>query len=510
MLKIEVIFVVFVFLLLECEPARILGIFPVPVHSHQSVFRTLTNELVRRGHQVTVVTGLPVNEVAPENYTEIDVSQIGNKERERYLSKEIKPSDDMFTQYNSILQLTFNYVFKILQSPKVDTMIKDKNQSFDLIFIEDCTRPGVILSHFFKAPVISISSYGGTFGTFETTGAAVHPFLYPLPTRRTYRNLSIWDKLYELYVHFRLNKIYENLESKQDEIYKEYYGSDIPRLNDLSRNIKMLFLNIHPIWDSNRPIPPNIIYLGGLHQKPQKELPKDLKLLLDSSSNGAIYMSLGTFVDSNLFHKETFQIFINVFSKLPYDVYWKWNGYEMSGLSKNVKVLPWFPQPDVLRHPNIKLFITQGGLQSTDEAITAGVPLIGIPIIFDQFFNTNKYVELKIGQELDVELLNEENLSNAINEVINDKTYKNNVIKLRSQLNDTPLTSLDRAVFWTEYVLKHGADHLKTPSANMHWFIYYEMDVALCTILLSLIFIISFIKIASVILKSILRKDKTD
>lgn len=62
----------------------------------------------------------------------------------------------------------------------------------------------------------------------------------------------------------------------------------------------------------------------------------------------------------------------------------------------------------------MKLFITQGGLQSTDEAINAEVPLLGIPFFADQWYNTEKYVYHKIGMQLDIETLNEDKLKQAI------------------------------------------------------------------------------------------------
>ena len=71
-------------------------------------------------------------------------------------------------------------------------------------------------------------------------------------------------------------------------------------------------------------------------------------------------------------------------------------------------------------HPNIKVFITQGGLQSTDEAINAGVPLIGIPIFGDQWLNVERYVHHKIGVKQDIGTLTEEGFRNAINTVIGD------------------------------------------------------------------------------------------
>ncbi|CAH2058058.1 unnamed protein product, partial [Iphiclides podalirius] len=147
---------------------------------------------------------------------------------------------------------------------------------------------------------------------------------------------------------------------------------------------------------------------------------------------------------------------IRVFSRLPYDVLWKWDKDELPLSSANIKISKWLPQSDLLRHPNIKLFITQGGLQSTDEAITAGVPLIGIPMLGDQWYNVEKYVRHKIGLRLDLDVLNEEIFETAIKTVIQDKSYRKNTDRLRGIMMDQPQSPLERAVWWTEHVLRHG------------------------------------------------------
>lgn len=72
-------------------------------------------------------------------------------------------------------------------------------------------------------------------------------------------------------------------------------------------------------------------------------------------------------------------------------------------------------------HPNIKLFITQGGLQSTDESIAAAVPLIGVPMLGDQWYNAEQYVYHKIGMQLAIDTLTEDILKDAIETVIKDK-----------------------------------------------------------------------------------------
>ncbi|CAG5031176.1 unnamed protein product [Parnassius apollo] len=235
---------------------------------------------------------------------------------------------------------------------------------------------------------------------------------------------------------------------------------------------------------------------GWLTSKTSEKVTNGSKYASDSSVNGVIYFSLGTNVNPSLLPPEKIQIFLNVFSRLPYDVLWKWDSNALNNIPKNIKIMKWFPQSDLLRHSKVKLFITQGGLQSTDEAITAGVSLIGIPMLGDQWYNVGQYVRHGIGIKLDLETLTEDILAAAITDVIGNDSYRRNIQRLRSLMHDTPQSPLERAVWWTEYVLRHeGAEHLRAPAANLTWIEYYEVKLLLI-LLISLFFVIGLCVIA--------------
>lgn len=52
--------------------------------------------------------------------------------------------------------------------------------------------------------------------------------------------------------------------------------------------------------------------------------------------------------------------------------------------------------------------------------------------------------------------------------------------KLSVAFKDQPQTALDRAVFWTEYVIRHnGAPHLRSAAADLYWYQYLLLDVLL-------------------------------
>ncbi|XP_023937655.2 UDP-glycosyltransferase UGT5-like [Bicyclus anynana] len=479
---IVVVCFVFITIVLLCDCAKILAVFPTPSISHQIVFRPLVLELVKRGHEVVVITTDPAfpKGQTPQNLTEIDVHDVSYNLWNSFITTEKGKANDAYSQINFIFKLLSAVFEEQLKSEHVKTLINDKKNRFDLVFFESCVRPALAFSHLYKVPVIEISSLGAIFGIFNTMGVPTQPLLFPTVTRQRIHNLSFREKISELYHQFSSERTYELLEDEENEMLKRHFGPNIPLLSELRNNVDMIFLNTHPIWDSNRPVSQNILYLGGMHQKPKKELPKDLKTYLDSSKNGVIYMSFGTNVRPSLLPPEKIKVFTTVFSQLPYDILWKWDKDEIPGRPQNVRISKWLPQSDLLRHPKIKLFITQGGLQSTDEALTAGVPLIGVPMLGDQWFNVEKYVIHNIGMKLGIETLTDEILKNAIENVIGNTSYRENVVKLRNIMHDQQQPSLDRAVWWTEYLLRHGSGkHLRSAAANVPWTEYYALDLIL-------------------------------
>ena len=142
-----------------------------------------------------------------------------------------------------------------------------------------------------------------------------------------------------------------------------------------------------------------------------------------ANKDGLILFSLGSIVQAKDMPDEVRQKFLNVFSRLKQRVLWKWETGEMSGLPSNVRISKWLPQQDILGHPNTKLFITHGGLLSTQEATYHGVPLIGIPIFADQDLNIAQAE--RAGYALTIEILNlsEEKLENAIHQILHEKQY---------------------------------------------------------------------------------------
>ncbi|XP_045540201.1 UDP-glycosyltransferase UGT5-like [Papilio machaon] len=470
------------FTIVSVNTANILAYFPCPSISHQVVFRPITLELIKRGHTVTVLTTDPIfpKGETPANLTEIDLHDVSyNLFRRNLQTFSVGKTSDVIQQVNVMKEITPRMIEEQMDIAEVKELINSKTKKFDLILVEAFFMIGLGITHVFKAPTVLVSSFGPFFGNYEVVGAPTHPpLLYRNAFSQKLYNMTIWEKLNELYTQVRIKYTIFDFEDKQNKALKRIFGPDVPTINELKNEVEMLFLNIYPIWEGNYPVPPAVVHMGGLHQKPPKELPKELSQLLDDSPNGVIYFSFGTNVRPSLLDPAKIDMFHKVFAELPYNVIWKWDDESLKPRSDNVRIFRWLPQSDLLRHPNIKLFITQGGLQSTDEAITAGVPLVGIPMLGDQWYNVEKYVYHKIGVRLDFEELTEEKLKNALLDVAGNESYRNNIVRLRNLMQDQPQKPLERTIWWLEYILRHGgAKHLRSPAANISWSEYLELEL---------------------------------
>lgn len=277
LLRISSVFIVLSVNIAEINSARILAVFPMPSLSHQVVFRPLTQALAKRGHDVTVITPDPAftKENCPQNLKEVDIHNVSYKIwRNSFLNNYKPESRGMdFRLVRQILKLLSELFETQLKLPEIQSLINNTNNKYDLIIIEAIMRPGLALSYIFEAPVILVSSLGVVLNYHKVLGFLTHPVLYPALNTRVY-NLTIIEKIQGIYRYYSLEYADYLNEFHENQVLKNVFGSKIPPLQELYANIDMLFVNIHPTWGDNQPVPPNVQFIGGIHILPEKELPK--------------------------------------------------------------------------------------------------------------------------------------------------------------------------------------------------------------------------------------------
>ncbi|XP_013164469.1 PREDICTED: UDP-glucuronosyltransferase [Papilio xuthus] len=504
----------------SCLCANILYVVPFTSTSHYIMLRQIGLELARRGHNVTAITANK-EKTPPDNYHEVMVDDkkiwevIGGGRPNVFTMSSI--SAEKF--HDKILWsggLAFTEV--IMNSAPVQKLLAS-DQKFDLVICEQFFQEAMyILAHKYQAPLALVTTFGNCMrhniiARNPLQLATVIPEFLDIkhPT-------SFWGRLRSLYF-----TVYEFIWwkfwflEKQEQLVKKYVTNliePVPSLYEMQKKASLMLVNSHFSFDGPVAYLPNIVEIGGIHlSKSDGELPDDLKELLDKSSDGVVYMNFGSNVRSSELPLDKKNAFINVFKRLNQTVLWKWEDENLENKPKNLVTRNWLPQKEIFAHPNIKLFISHGGLIGTQEAVFNGIPIIGIPIYADQYNNLLQAVEKGFGKILQYDDINEKYLESIILEVLNNDNYKKKALEISQRFKDRPMTPLDTAMFWLEYLLRNNnVEALKNPALELNWFEYLMLDVYVIVLLFGIIIIYvlhkTMLLIKSVLLSKNVNHDK--
>ncbi|XP_027847828.2 UDP-glucosyltransferase 2 isoform X1 [Aphis gossypii] len=243
------------------------------------------------------------------------------------------------------------------------------------------------------------------------------------------------------------------------------------------RKPAVTFVNTDPVVEKPVPAVQNMIGIGGVHLPPLEPISPDILKFIEESQNGVIYFSFGTVVALSSLPDHIQNAFKDALAEVPQRVLLKFEG-EMKDKPKNVMTSKWLPQRDILKHPNVKLFIGHGGISGVYEAVDAGVPILGFPLFYDQPRNMANLVDAGMALSLDLFSVTKNTLLKAINEIINNETYSKNAKIVSDRFKDRPMSPTESVVYWTEYVIRYkNAPHLKSHAFNLTWYQYFLLDV---------------------------------
>nr|WEU75319.1 uridine diphosphate-glycosyltransferases 39B20 [Glyphodes pyloalis] len=506
MCRIELKFCLFLSLMVSCHSANILYLISYIGKSQYIMLKPIGLELAKRGHNVTVITVFSENN-PPPNYHQVLVDDkiwnaMGGKRPSHFSSVDLSAEE----RHNRFLWtggLTLTEV--VLNSTQVQRFLA-ADHKFDVVISEQFFQEAMyILAHKYEAPLVLITSYGNCMRHNIATrnplqlATVISEFLVVQQPGSFYGRLrNLYFTVYE-YVWWRFWYL-----RKMDRLATTYVPNlkePVPSLYEIQKNVSLFLINSHFSFDPPTAYFPNIVEVGGVHL-PSKvpELPQDLQKILDEATNGVVYMTFGSNIKSSMLPVEKKNAFLNVFRRLKLTVLWKWEDDQLQNKPDNVVIREWLPQNEILAHPNVKVFISHGGLIGTQEAIYHGVPIIGIPIYGDQFNNLLQIQEAGFGKLLQFHEITEETLDKMLNEVLNNESYSNKAKEVSQRFRDRPMTPLDTAVYWIEYVIRNkGASYMKNSGLKMSWIAYNMLDVYAFVLLVILSTVYCTLKILRVL-----------
>jgi MGT family glycosyltransferase len=102
----------------------------------------------------------------------------------------------------------------------------------------------------------------------------------------------------------------------------------------------------------------------------------------------------------------------------------------------NVHIEPYIPQSLLLPHCN--LIVMHGGSNTLLAALDVALPMVAVPLIADQFFNAYTLHNMKLGEVVQWDALTPESIRVAVAEVLQNPVYKQNVVRLQTEMHALP------------------------------------------------------------------------
>lgn len=478
----------------SCDGGKVL-VYPID-GSHWLNMKILVEALHSQGHEIVVLrssTSWYVSESSP-HYTSITITQeeTQNLESQDFMTSFLKRSIEIRRNQGSLwafIEFYRNLFNMIGENQKVvaklvvsifenKTLIKElKETGYDLFLTDPAFPGGVLLAHYLQLPLVFNVRW--LFNGEAHFAIAPSPLSYvPQLFTDNSDKMDFFQRIYNIICHSILVYMYHYVSNPPYQVVCDhYFGPDVSVMS-LVQGADLWLMRVDFTFEFPRPTMPNVIYIGGFQGKPSKPLPSDLEEFVQSSGeHGLVVMTLGTLLSD--LGPEITEIIASAFANLPQKVVWRHVGKRPVTLGNNTMLVEWLPQNDLLGHPKTKVFVTHGGTNGIYEALYHGVPVLGIPLIFDQYDNMVRLKSKGVAEVVEVTTLDVESLTSALKNILDlEKPYKQNMLKLSELHRDKPMKPIDSAVFWTEYVMRHkGAAHLRTESYKLPWYAYHCLDV---------------------------------
>ncbi|GMR63195.1 hypothetical protein PMAYCL1PPCAC_33392, partial [Pristionchus mayeri] len=401
-------------------------------------------------------------------------------------------NDEMFNMntFDPIGAYFFGKLFSTIFATQCRALLEEpglvdslRAEKFDVFFTENFDMCGVEVLRADQPrsliPVSSCSAFGPQLEEFGIPATLSYdPALYVSKMNVH----SMWDRIVNIYGDFIVRMSFEPMRSAVYAVFKEKFGSDFPTMEQISSNSAYVFVNSEPLIDFAVPTVNKVIPIGGIGAKEPMKLSEvgNVKAVQQTKT---ILLSFGTIAKSAYLPVNVKQSIIETIRALPHVTFiWKYevdDDFTRDHASKleNLVLTKWMPQVDLLAHPNLSLFITHGGMGSTQETALRGIPGIFIPLFGDQPRNAGMMEYNGFGKVLDKrEITNSAKFIAVIKEVLENKSYRDNARRVSAMLHKRPFTAREQLIKYTEFAAEFGPSKaLRPQSHDMNWIEYHNV-----------------------------------
>jgi MGT family glycosyltransferase len=242
------------------------------------------------------------------------------------------------------------------------------------------------------------------------------------------------------YLSVLLNRsILDKLRSRAEFVYSakyllQKYGIRVPNLyslHTLKADINLVYTSRYFQTDGEN-FDESYKFIGPSMTQTRKIQDQ---FLVDKEKSKLIFISLGTIFNKSIdFYESCFMAFSNMNVKVIMSIGESIALNTFQRIPSNFIVRNYVPQLEILKQTD--LFITHGGMNSTNEGLYYSVPLIIIPHFFDQPAVAARVAELGAGIVIDKDKVTSKLLKNSVNQIFSNITFKSKSEIIGKSLRD--------------------------------------------------------------------------
>jgi len=418
----------------------------VPLMGHTNQLIALSEELVRRGYTVSIV----IHATAKAWVTDHNIQFIPWKFKLTASDDEYIAQKDTF--WHEISQEPHPWRSNQLMLERVLAFYRPMYESLksilqehhpDCLVIDRAVVPAIDLAIQQQLPFIIQTRFLGNF---------VKPSFHQPQFGTDYpMQMNLWQKylnflsprletLYLLPTMLKLNRV------RQDCAHQR----DLPSPWDNQTMIVGTSFGI----EQERPLPAKVHIVGPIFSNSQKCVGDSLREWLESDSDRTrvIYMAFGTLATLNAWQAKAL---IEGLEETGLKVLWSLPENQRSilpELPSTVWVESFVPQPAVLSHPNVVVFVSHCGMNGIHESLYYGKPILALPFFGDQHYNAARLVDLGVALKLSKHNFSRIDVSSKINQLLHDQCYQEKALHMSKMLKQTD--GLNQAAQIVETVLQ--------------------------------------------------------
>ncbi|KAF8363099.1 hypothetical protein PRIPAC_90022, partial [Pristionchus pacificus] len=460
-------------------------------HSHSNFLGNIADLLVDAGHDVT--SFIPIIEVDVKDGTskskKVYVQQA--KETKELLDQMAVHKADFFSMnnFNPIMYLFMPKIFAsqflyqcraVLEETEI--LKKFQAEKFDVMIVENFDMCAVGYAHLIKPKSLITTGASSPFSLmYEEFGIPLSLSYNPSSAMSSFDVHSMFDRAKNIYAEILSHALFYPGRWMIEELYREKYGADFPSMTEISSHAAYTLTNSEPLLDYATPTLNRVIQIGGIGAKPPKPVDKYWNEVLSRRSK-TILLSFGSIAKSVYLPEAIKQSILTTIGAFP-DVTFIWKyeepeddfGKDASAAHPNLVLSSWMPQNDLLGDKRLTLFITHGGMGSTQETAFRGKPGIFIPIFGDQMRNAGMMQHNGFGKVLDkFDLPKPEVVIAAIKDVLSTDSYGNNAARVSAMLAKKPFSSKEQLIKTIEFAAEYGPSRALRPQSYDMTFVEYH------------------------------------